>query len=1111
MTEKKQQILADIVQISHHYQRSIRVDADIGRADAISGYICHATAVSVVDGMCRQLANTNQRCFTWTGPYGGGKSSLAVALASTLHPDKVLRVKARQALQLDTKPAFDEAFPVQKGWLIVPVVGRRGSVIAALYAALRKAQGKSVDSRSTPNAQVLIADLLEEAKSRPRDGALVIIDEMGKFLEASALGSGDDVYFFQELAEAAARSEGRLVVVGVLHQSFAQYSVRLGLDSRDDWAKIQGRYVDLPFVAASDEVVELIGRAIEAEVIPPWMREASQSIAEAIRSRRPAVGKDFAKSLEECWPLHPAMAALLGPISKRQFGQNERSTFGFLSSVEPHGFRSYLNSTLREDASWYRPSDYWDYLRSNLEPAILASPDGHRWSQAVEAVERAEAKTGDALLVSLIKNIAVIDMFRNGSGLAADIAVIGALFYDKTREELDDALKKLAELKVALYKSYTGAWSVFEGSDFDIDTAIAQTLAASPGIDYGRLAQLMGLHPVVAKRHYHETGSMRWMELTLCSIEQAEKIAANFQPKKGEFGTFILALPSKGMKPRDARVRAQACSTLRPWPVLVGIPENHARIAELSAELVALEQVKERHELSGDAVARREVYARLSATRADLEDQLQAAVSLAKWHDGTDQVVEAGSKLSPVASSLADEMFSASPPVWSELVNRDSVSSNSVKARRELLHAMINAEGQEALGFEGFPAERGLYDTLLKSTGLHRKDTSGAWRSMPPGDGFAEGFKPLWDVTRALFAGAEARVGAHEIYALWSAPPFGMKLGIQPVILTAFLLAHKANVAVYKDGMFVPRLTDFDIDECLQDPDRFSLRWVAIDEDKSRILEGISQILAEIGENAGATDPLEAARGLVAMVFNLPEWARRTSRLSKTAREMRDMLLKASDPHKVLFVDLASLLEASDGEVYVRALRAPLHELAGAYGMMLAEIEAKMLAALDASRDDLESLRERAKSVSGISGDFQMDGFATRLANYDGSRASLEGILSLAAEKPPRDWVDRHIDAAVLELAKFARRFRESEAFAAVQGRKAHSEAFAVVIGAGSDTKTISRSFAIPDRHRKTVEAKAVEVAAMLESQGLETEVLLAILARAGMKLTSIEKETVNG
>lgn len=210
-------------------------------------------------------------------------------------------------------------------------------------------------------------------------------------------------------------------------------------------------------------------------------------------------------------------------------------------------------------------------------------------------------------------------------------------------------------------------------------------------------------------------------------------------------------------------------------------------------------------------------------------------------------------------------------------------------------------------------------------------------------------------------------------------------------------------------------------------------------------------------------------------------------------------------------MDLASLLGASDGQAYVKALRAPLQELAGAYGKMLAEVEANMLAALDASCDDLESLRERAKSVSGISGDFQIDGFATRLANYNGSRASLEGILSLAAEKPPRDWVDRHIDAATLALAKLARRFRESEAYAAVQGRQAHSEAIAVVIGAGADTRTISRSFAISDRDRKTVETKADEIAFLLASQGLETDMLLAILAKAGMKLASTDKEAANG
>ena len=31
------------------------------------------------------------------------------------------------------------------------------------------------------------------------------------------------------------------------------------------------------------------------------------------------------------------------------------------------------------------------------------------------------------------------------------------------------------------------------------------------------------------------------------------------------------------------------------------------------------------------------------------------------------------------------------------------------------------------------------------------------------------------------------------------------------------------------------------------------------------------------------------------------------------------------------------------------------------------------------------------RSVSGVSGDLRLDAFATRLANFDGSRASLEG------------------------------------------------------------------------------------------------------------------------
>lgn len=1104
--------LSDIVHVSRHYQRSIRIDIDLGRPDALDGYICHGTATAVLSSMTKQLLESNQRAFTWTGPFGGGKSSLAVALASALGSDKHLRAKARDILKIDELASFDQALPYRKGWLTVPIVGKRASVVTELAKGLRRTQSLVHDGRKT-NPTTLIADICEAANTKKSDGVLIIIDEMGKFLEASALGLGDDVYFFQELAEAAARASGKVVVVGILHQSFSQYAARLGIDTRDDWTKVQGRYSDIPLIAASDEVVELIGRAIHAEIIPDWMMPASIEIADSIRARRPAVGASFANSLHACWPLHPAMAALLGPISKRQFGQNERSTFGFLASVEPSGFRSYLESTPKLKSSWYRPNDYWEYLRANLEPAILASPDGHRWAQAVEAVERTEAKTTNSLHVELIKNIAVIDLFRNGSGLAAQSSVLKSLFYDHTLDQVDTALDQLSRWRVILFKKHIGAWSVFEGSDFDIDNAISQARSGISGVDFSLLESLTNLYPVIAKRHYHETGTMRWMNMALCRLDDIQRIATKFEPHNGDFGLFLLALPGSNTNNKAALRRCHENSRMGPWPIVIGIPHNHAKIEDLGSELLALQIVQSRHELNGDPVARREVQARISSVRANLEEQLREAVNNAKWVAGEEEIDTKG-RLSPIASNLANSVYSDAPRMWSELVNRDTPSSNSVKARRDLLYRMLDHEEEENLGIAGYPAERGLYETLLRSTELHRQDSNGVWRLLPPDEGHAPTFAALWNGTRKLFIDANTRIKVSDIHDLWAAPPYGVRRGVIPVIFTSFLLAHKGNLALYKEGMFIPRVTDADIDEYLQDPSRFSMRWILIDREKTRILSGISEILAEVGASANARDPLEAARGLVALVFGLPAWSQRTHTLSDTARNVRDTLLKASDPHKVLFIDLAALLENNDDQPYVEALRCPITEIARAYDNLLARIETSMLEALDAPADKLDRLRARAEALSGVTGDLRQDAFAARLAQHDGSKESIEGILSLAANKPPRDWNDRDIDSALLEIAQASLRFRQAEAFVSVKGRTPTSEAFAIVIGAGAQTCTVSRSFSIPDRHRDAVESMAERLASTLMAEGHSTEILLAALAKAGMKLTiedDAKKENTHG
>lgn len=1104
-------VLADDVHISRQFQRSIRIDTDLGREDSLQGYICQGTARTVLEGTARQILETKQRAFTWTGPYGGGKSSLALALCSLVYSQPSIRRAAQNVLGLDHDDLVLKAFnPGKKGWLVVPVVGRRTSVIQELHRSLTNSIAHESSSKNT--SHVTSAELLDllvsEADSGKHAGVLVVIDELGKFLE-SAVHNGDDVYFYQELAEIASRSKGKLVVIGVLHQAFEKYATKLGRDAREEWAKIQGRFVDIPLVAGSDELVELTGKAIDTKLKHPWTKSLSKKVAYSIKTRRPTVNSNFWERLDNCWPLHPVTAALLGPTSKRRFGQNERSTFGFLISVEPKGFMDFLQSAPSSEKSLYLPATYWDYLRINLETAILASPDGHRWAQAAEAVERAEAK-GHSIHVQLTKTIALIELFRNGSGLAADDETLCSCLPEQPEEHIRTALEDLRGWSVVAYRKHLGAWGVFAGSDFDIDAAVNEALISIGDPNLELLTKLSNLYPIIAKRHYYLSGTLRWMNVSLCQVSDLDSQVKKFEPTDGSFGQFVLAIPDRDTTIRQLDNRCRAASKSEAtYPVVLGSPKNGEIVRELGRELLAIESVrKQRPELEGDPVARKEIGGRMSTIRAQLENEIRDAFINANWYLNGERLPNSGQiGLSPLASNLADQVYVDTPYILSELLNRDKLPSPSSKARKSLLYAMLNNEGLPALGFDGYPAEAGLFHTLLESNSIYRENESGKFAFMPPmATSKSNSFVKVWAAAEQLIFGTGERIDLPALYQLWMKPPFGIREGILPVLALAFVLANKHRIAVYKNGMFVPELQEADIDEALQDPAHISLRHVQLDEYHRDILEGLNnQMQVRLGLTSNL-DPLDSARTLVSIVYNLPNWSQRTSTISDKTREIRDVLLRASDPHKVLFVDLPLLFEGGDLEKYIEGLGIALSEMTDAYDYMLHRVISKMLVALDAGLDDPEAIKRRSKIVAGISGDLRLDGFATRLSIFENTRDYYESLLGMAINKPSRDWNDQDIDVALIALAGLALQFRQVEVLAAVRGRHPTRQAIAVVFGTGEDGKTVSKSFDISEQEQKHVHG--LTEAIMSHMGNVRPEIFLAALAQAGAQAIDQRKES---
>jgi hypothetical protein len=1096
------------VTISRQFLRSVNLEADLGRTDALQGYICQDTAKSLVKNMAHHLNNTRQKAFTWTGPYGGGKSSLAIVLCSLVSPLTKLKTEAKKLLQIESFDEVELAFGSSKvGWLVLPVVGKRDSAINAISNALDKATGTVTKK---PKATGVIERLTSEASKRKTDGVLLLIDELGKFLE-SAAHTGEDIHFYQELAEAASRCEGKLVVVGILHQAFEQYAIRLGREARDEWAKVQGRYVDIPLVTGTDEVIELVGRAISKKNQPNPLKlfdKFSSTIANAIIKRRPNAPANIKKSLLNCWPLHPVTAALLGPISRKRFSQNERSVFGFLASAEPLGFTDFLKSMPNSELALYGPARYWDYLTANMEQSILASTDGHRWAAAKDAIERTEAKDGcTEIHIQLSKTIALIDMFRSGSGLAAEDAVIETCIENANSESIHLALRDLSNWSILVFRKHIDSWAIFSGSDFDIDASISEARNELGDINIRQLIELSELNPIVAKRHYHLSGTLRWYTRALIEAKTANEYLEQFSLKPGAAGEFILFAPSAEFSIRQNKILVKTLSEkFTKLPIVIGFAQNSAKVYEYGMELAALERVqKSRRELDGDAVARKEVNSRLAAVKFELSEELKSSFDKAEWYKNGIEInrVNKGT-LSFIASNLADETYFSTPYIQNELVNHETISGNSVKARKLLMYRMLNRYGESRLGYEGFSSDAGLFYSIIEANQLYQW-IAGKWvfNTNEKQSGLGGCFTALWKAADSVFKEDQEAVTLTKLYEVWQSPPIGAKKGVLPLFALIYFLANRQHLGLYIENTFIPDLTEAYLDEWMQDTNRVAFKFVEIGEKREVFLRSLSTSLAKSLGKQIISSPLESARGLVNLIATLPGWSKRTTTVSVEAQRLRVAMLKANDPIKVLFSDLPNLLNPKNELDLVEIISNLTKELQNAYPKMLDKFREILNKALD-NNGDIEELNIRAESIKGISGDFGVDAFVARLSVYKGDVEGLEGLLSTTINKNPKDWVDRDLDAAINALGATCNTFRKVESLNSLRNKKATRNSFSFVY-ADPKQQTISQNFDISNDKLPELKVISTELLKNLKKKGLNQDEILAIFAEACSETINIK------
>ena len=264
------------ININSSFQRSTRIDNKISK-EFLENFIFHDTSKKVLNQISSSLLNSNQSGFTLTGPYGTGKSSLALFLKALVSKNQGIKKQAEKISEFNTKHLFSRVFLNKKSWFTLNVIGSKNDPIESIAEQIdlsinenwiSKKIPKSLQAKTKKTVAGVIKGLtnLSIELHKKNYGLILMVDEMGKFLDyASSVGT--DLNLFQEIAENFSNlrlnKEAEPVFIGILHQPFEEYASSLGRSIQEDWQKIQGRFEDIPFSINSEETAHLISKAIK--------------------------------------------------------------------------------------------------------------------------------------------------------------------------------------------------------------------------------------------------------------------------------------------------------------------------------------------------------------------------------------------------------------------------------------------------------------------------------------------------------------------------------------------------------------------------------------------------------------------------------------------------------------------------------------------------------------------------------------------------------------------------------------------------------------------------------------------------------------------------------
>lgn len=1101
--------LGQYIDIAPRFRRSIHLESDFGKETALDGYVVSPLARDLAQRVVAGFADSKSGTRAWSivGPYGTGKSSFLTYIGSL-----VVHGVGSKASDLTEEfwPEHVETFTRHLEEAQMPLVPMliTGQQTSLSHAFVRGAKRTAEEFWSGPGSKPnffytlssfeerleegeriadseivdAIVQLAEQINSSSRDGGglCIIIDEMGKFLEyAATQGDGTgDIYLLQLLAEASTRSEDTpLLLITTLHQGLDAYAEGLPRAKQVEWSKISGRFETVPFLETPRHLTKLIAGALHQsdafEDLPVF--DVIRQQVDALFAASDKLDEIEREELIACAPLHPIAALCLGPLFRTRFGQNERSLFAFLTSREPYGFQEFLAEADDTHTSSYSLPELYDYILFNTGARVITGSSDRTWAAAQQALSRLPGDA-DKLEAMLIKSIAILSLVGVHLGIKADLSTL-ANVVGATKEDTKESLERLIANSSVVFRQFKQAYHVWDGSDLNIPELIEErrNKVKAQGGFAKKLQKLFPPYPVVASRHYYETGTLRHLAPSYVDVPAQ----GNAWPvtKEGD-GDLLLVVPDELETLEVAKALvSQPLQWLgdRKRPLVVALPRHGSTLLDRIIDYFAIEDaLRNTPELSSDPVGRRELADRRLAALDRLTDALADAFTSSQedllWY-WQGRLLEQDRRVSSCASRIFDEAYKDAPIIKNELINRTSISSHASGARRILMELLMEQEETARLGIESYPAELSLYRSILEWEGLHKQNDEGVWEIVEPSEGSS--YFATWKMLdEFLEKNGGERIDLLALEREMAKPPLGIREGVARILLLLYYLTRRNKLFLYEDNSFMPVPGSDMVQRYLKKPSTFELQLSDQGTTTSSLMIALGR---ELGLNTKPT-VLNVVKAIVRFVSTLSPYATRTQQVSEEARRVRNAVKGARDPVRLLFQVLPSMLSFDEEQirtnreqcdVFAKAVADALRELGDSDQRLLERIDHTIKRFFGGSGDSQEFyglLAQRAAKLEDIEHvPMRIRNFVSVTSTADATNefalsTYLQGAGTAILGKPPSNWTDEDVRQFEYRALESSRDFLASEELLGSGGHRDGSQIIRVSVldGEGNEHHGIS-------------------------------------------------------